>query len=166
MIERAYIYTEYQPTLEDLKRHLRITSDDLDETLKPYLLAGVNAAENSIGSIIAMSEFMDRRRFTSAVRLEGPVVEVISVSLDGVEVAEEDYMLDGRMLTISEELRGDSLTLTYKAGMPQVPFDIKAAVMMIAAKLFNNPADSVEQLPSAAKNMLRPYRSWGIHDGE
>lgn len=166
MIERAYIDTEYQPTLEDLKRHLRITSDDLDETLEPYLLAAVNAAENSIGSIIAMSEFMDRRRFTSVIHLEGPVVEVISVSLDGVEIAEEDYTLDGRILTISEELKGDSLTLAYKAGMPQVPFDIKAAVMLMAAKLFNNPADSVEQLPSAAKNMLRPYRTWGIHDGE
>ena len=56
------------------------------------------------------------------------------------------------------------MSVRYTSGMNQVPFDIKAAIMLMAAKLFNNPVDSVETLPSAAKNLLRPYRSYGMKD--
>jgi hypothetical protein len=34
------------------------------------------------------------------------------------------------------------------------------AVMLIAAAMFNNPIDSVEQLPKASQMLLRPYRQW------
>lgn len=166
MIERSYIDTRYQPTLEDLKRHLRITSGDLDETLQPYLLAAINAAEHSIGSVIAVSEMTDQRRFANTVALEGPVLQIKSVKVDGTEVDKAAWSLEGRDLQVSEQVTGARIEIVYEAGMVQVPFDMKAAILMIATKLFNNPSDSVEQLPSAAKNLLRPYRSWGIHDGE
>ena len=57
MFERSYIDAYVQPSLEDLKRHLRITSGDLDEILQPCLLAAINSAEHHIGKIIARSEF-------------------------------------------------------------------------------------------------------------
>ena len=43
---------------------------------------------------------------------------------------------------------------------------LKAAILMHAASLFNNPTDSVEVLTKASQNLLRPYRSWGLDDGE
>ncbi|NLZ20297.1 MAG: hypothetical protein GXY24_08600, partial [Bacteroidales bacterium] len=38
--------------------------------------------------------------------------------------------------------------------------DIKAAVLLHAAALFNNPVDSVETLPKASSRLLDPYRTW------
>ena len=166
MIERSYIDTRYQPTLEDLKRHLRITSGDLDEILQPYLLAAINAAEHNIGRVIAVSEMTDKRKFDHTVTLEGPVLKIESVKVDGTEIEEAAWSLEGRDLQVSEQVTGAKMEIIYEAGMAKVPFDIKAAIMLLATKLFNNPSDSVEQLPSAAKNLLRPYRTWGIHNGE
>ena len=166
MIERSYIDTRYQPTLEDLKRHLRITSGDLDEILQPYLLAAINMAEHNIGRVIAVSEMTDRRSFDHAVTLEGPVLKVVAVRVDEKKINETDWSLEGRDLQVSDQVAGARMEIVYEAGMAQVPFDIKAAIMLMATKLFNNPSDSVEQLPSAAKNLLRPYRTWGNHNGE
>ena len=166
MIQREYIESRYQPTLEDLKRHLRITSGDLDETLRPYLLAAINAAELNIGKVIAVSEMTDKRRFTRSVVLQGPVLEIQHVKVDDVDIDSAAWSLNGRVLTLNENINGELMQINYEAGMAQVPFDIKAAIMMMASKFFNNPSDSVEQYPSAAKNLLRPYRTWGINDGE
>ena len=166
MVERSYIDTRYQPSLEDLKRHLRITSGDLDETLQPYLLAAINVAEHQIGRVIAVSEMTDKRRFEHAVTLQGPVLKMISVKVDDEEIEEAAWSLEGRNLQVSEQVAGKRIEIVYEAGMSQVPFDIKAAILLMATKYFNNPSDSVEQLPSAAKNLLRPYRTWGIDNGE
>lgn len=166
MIRRSYICTRYQPTLDDLKRHLRITSGDLDEILQPYLLAAINVAEHQIGQLIAVSEMTDNRKFEHAVTLKGPVLEVTYVKVDDVEIDKAAWSLEGNALQVSEQVAGKRMEVVYEAGMTQVPFDIRAAIMLIATKYFNNPSDSVEQYPSAAKNLLRPYRTWGMNNGE
>lgn len=166
MIRRSYICTRYQPTLDDLKRHLRITSGDLDEILQPYLLAAINVAEHQIGQLIAVSEMTDNRKFEHAVTLKGPVLEVIYVKVDDVEIDKAAWSLEGNALQVSEQVAGKKMEVVYEAGMTQVPFDIRAAIMLMATKYFNNPSDSVEQYPSAAKNLLRPYRTWGMNNGE
>lgn len=165
MIERAYIDSYVQPSLEDLKRHLRITSGDLDETLEPYLLAAIDSAEHHIGKTIARSEFTYSGWLIRSLDLKGPGIKVNTVSVDGVSLTDDDYRIDGRTLIISPDITGKEMVVTYEAGMVQVPFDIKAAILLTASKLFNNPADTVEVLPSVAKNLLRPYRTWG-RDGE
>lgn len=166
MIERSYIDSQSQPSLEDLKRHLRITSGDLDETLKPYLLAAVDSAEHHIGKIIARSEFTYSGWFIRSFELKGPGIKIKSVEVDGRSLAEDDYTLNRRTLVIKTGIMGKEMTVSYEAGLVQVPYDISAAILLTAAKLFNNPADTVESLPSVAKNLLRPHRSWGIDDGE
>lgn len=165
MVERSYL-AQFQPSLEDLKRHLRITSDDLDETLEMYLCAAIEAAEHHIGRIIAVSDFSYSGWFVRSFDMKAPFREIKTVAIDGVEVAKEDYTVDKGTLLISSELTGKELAVVYESGMAQVPFDMKAAILLTAAKLFNNPVDSVESLPSVAKNLLRPYRTWGIDDGE
>lgn len=165
MIERSYIDAMIQPSLEDLKRHLRITSGDLDETLQPYLLAAIGSAEHHIGKIIARSEFTYSGWFIRSLELKGPDIMVKSVEVDGDALSEEEYTLSGRNLMISMDVNGRELKVVYESGMTFVDFDIKAAILLSAAKLFNNPMDTVETLPGVAKNLLRPYRSWGL-DGE
>jgi hypothetical protein len=163
MVTRSYI-DGFEPSLEDLKRHLRITSDDLDDTLIMYLHAAIESAEHHIGSIIAISEFVYEGWFVRSFDMKGPGCELKSVEVDGDPLEETDYTVSRCTILISQDVNQcEKMTVTYEAGMTQVPFDIKAAVLLIAAKLFNNPVDSVETLPSVAKNLLRPYRSWGRH---
>ena len=160
MTERIYLDTQYQPSLEDFKKHLRLTSDDLDDALQMYLLAAVNAAEHHIGKVIALSDFSYTGPLVS-LSCRTPLREVAEVKVDGAEVG---YDVRDGVLTLAEGVSGDVMTVRYTSGMNQVPFDIKAAIMLMAAKLFNNPVDSVETLPSQAKNLLRPYRSYGMRD--
>lgn len=162
MFERSYIDAYVQPSLEDLKRHLRITSGDLDETLRPYLLAAINSAEHHIGKIIARSEFTYSGYFIRSLDLRGPGIVVKSVEVDGELLDDDGYELDGRTLLISPFSLGKEMRVVYESGMQSVDFDIKAAILLTAAKLFNNPADTVEAMPSVAKNLLRPHRSFGI----
>ena len=59
---------------------------------------------------------------------------------------------------------GHEVEITYTAGMKEVPYDIQAAILLHASALFNNPVDSVETLPKASTNLLRPYRLWELPD--
>lgn len=166
MVTRSYMDGS-EPSLEDIKRHLRITSDDLDESLKMYLQAAIEAAEHHIGSVIARSEFVYDGWFVRSFDMKGPACKLTSVEVDGNILGETDYKVSRNTVLISSDVTGcERMTVAYEAGMTQVPFDIKAAILLIAAKLFNNPVDSVETLPSFARNLLRPYRTWGLRDGE
>ena len=161
MVTRSYI-DGFEHSLEDLKRHLRITSDDLDDTLKMYLQAAIESAEHHIGIVIARSEFVYDGWFVRSFDMKGPGCELKSVEVDGDPLEATAYTVSRCTVLVSQDVNQcEKMTVTYEAGMTQVPFDIKAAVLLIAAKLFNNPVDSVETLPSVAKNLLRPYRSWG-----
>ena len=129
-----------------------------------YLQAAIESAEHHIGSIIARSEFVYDGWFVRSFDMKGPGCELKSVDVDGESLDKAEYTVNRNTLLISQDVTMcEKMTVTYVAGMTQVPFDIKAAVLLIAAKLFNNPVDSVETLPSVAKNLLRPYRSWGRH---
>lgn len=164
MVERSYL-EQFQPSLEDIKRHLRVTSDDLNDTLELYLRAAIESAEHHIGKVIAVSEFSYSGWFVRSFDMLGPFRRVVSVVVDDKELTSDEYTIDRRTLIIHPEITGEALTVRYEAGHSQVPFDMKAAILLTAAKLFNNPVDSVESLPSVAKNLLRPYRTWGIDDG-
>ena len=129
-----------------------------------YLLAAIESAEHHIGSIIARSEFVYDGWFVRSFDMKGPCCELKSIVVDGEALEKTDYTVSRCTVLISQNVNQcEKMTVTYEAGMTQVPFDIKAAVLLIAAKLFNNPVDSVETLPSVAKNLLRPYRNWGRH---
>lgn len=158
---RSYLLPALMPSLDDFKRHLRITSNDLDAELHMKLMAAFNAAENMIGQVIALSRYTVSGPFLRTFPLPSrPLVEVETVSVDGVTVA--DFTVNGSILVFPEGTEGSEVEVTYVAGMKDVPFDIQAAIMLHAAALFNNPVDSVETLPKASTNLLRPYRLWEL----
>jgi len=162
MTERNFVGMSANGLLQEFKRHIRMTSDDLDAELYQKMLAAVYHAEHHIGKVILRSEFIETVPFASTLILKVPNPVVESLEVDGVETS--GYDLDGKNLHVYGS--GTSMTVTYEAGYETIPYDMKAAILMHAASLFNNPTDSVETLAKASQNLLRPYRSWGLDDGE
>ena len=164
MTERTFVDMAANGLLQEFKRHIRMTSDDLDAELYQKMLAAVKHAEHHIGKVILRSEFVVDVPFSNTLTLKVPNPVVESLEVDGTEVT--GYGLDGRVLSVPQGVSGEQMTVTYEAGYECIPDDMKAAILMHAASLFNNPTDSVEVLTKASQNLLRPYRSWGLDDGE
>jgi len=153
-------YGTYEPTLDEFKTHIRMTSYDLDDDLRLKLLAAIRSAEHYIGMVIAQSVFTYTGDYAKTLTLEAPVTGVTRVKVDGVVLSDAKWSLSGNVLTVLTE--GTTMEVTYTAGMASVDPDIKAAILLHAAALFNNPVDSVETLPKASTRLLDPYRTWGV----
>lgn len=153
-------YGTYEPTLDEFKTHIRMTSYDLDDDLRLKLLAAIRSAEHYIGMVIAQSVFTYTGDYAKTLTLEAPVSGVTRVKVDGVVLSDAEWSLSGNVLTVLTE--GTTMEVTYTAGMASVDPDIKAAILLHAAALFNNPVDSVETLPKASTRLLDPYRTWGV----
>ena len=141
MTERNFVGMAETGLLQEFKRHIRMTSNDLDAELRAKLRAAVRHAEHHIGKVILRSEFV--------------TTEIVT-----------GWTLEGRVLHVLSTVSGENMRVTYEAGYECIPPDMKTAILMHAASLFNNPTDSVETLTKASQNLLRPYRSWGLDDGE
>ena len=163
MVRRTFLFPT-DPSLASLKSHLRLTGDDLDAELTEKLKAAIRSAEATIGKVISPSVFSDTRPFRPELRLKGPVIEIMSVSVDGQELSSSSFSQKGSRLVFQAGLTGDEVEITWKAGMETVPPDITAAVLMKAGRLFNNPGDNVDALVTASDNLLRPYRTYGLDD--
>jgi hypothetical protein len=74
-----------------------------------------------------------------------------------------NFTFDSGVLTVDSP-EGATLTYTVTQGYSSenCPVDIKMAILLIAAKFFNNPVDSVEQLPTASQALLHPYKVYCI----
>lgn len=164
MTTREYC-SGYRPSLVEFKRHIRMTSNAMDDDLELKLKAAVNAAEHHIGQYIALSDITVSTNFVHELKLRGPVASVVSVKVDGELVSPDLYRLRGGRVVMDESVNGEDLMIVYRAGCEDVPADVTAAILLKAASLFNNPVDSVETLTTASQNLLRPYRHWEL-DGE
>lgn len=158
MIHRELLLDRLPVTLADLKRHIRLTVGHFDDDLMEKLLAATFSAEKFIGQIIAPSQFTLSVNFVRAIELETPVLEVREVKVDGVAIT--SYNVDGGSITIQDTIEGDTLEVIYLSGMENVDYDMKAAILMHSASLFNNPLNTVEQLTTAGEKLLRPFRRW------
>lgn len=162
MTERNLVTMTANGLLAEFKRHIRMVSDDLDAELYQKMMAAVYHAEHHIGKVILRSEFVTTVPFVSSLTLKAPNAQVLGLEVDGVPTT--GYDLEGTTLHVYGD--GTTMKVTYVAGYECIPYDMKAAILMHAASLFNNPTDSVETLAKASQNLLRPYRSWGLDDGE
>ena len=137
-----------QPSLGEFRNHIRLTTTEMDADLMSKLKAASASAEHVIGEIIALSDFTLADTFSHSVTFpERPFVGVRSVKVDGQEVPQASWTVNGSTLTFADDVEG-------------------AAILLHAAALFNNPVDSVETLPKASFNLLRPYRNWELKHGE
>ena len=162
-MERNYIAT--QALLGEFRNHLRITSTDMDAILEQALEVGIERSEAEIGRVIALSVFKGvQMPFAQTLSLRGPIVEILSVKVDGTVVPAANYAFDAMSLTFADGVEGSSVELAYKAGMEQIPSMIKGAIFLFGGRYFNNPTDTPEERDrTAAANLLRPYRTWRGH---
>ena len=71
-------------------------------------------------------------------------------------------MYSENSLAIASDVEGENVEVVYSAGITVAPDDIKAAVLLMGASIFNNPVDRPEERDrTTARNLLRPYRNWG-----
>ena len=135
------------PALADLKAHLNLpTAGGADDAeLAEMLDAAVNVVEGIIGPITAASVTETHRGVRSDVIVlrRTPVVDLVSVSSRyGSSLTAEslgDFELDaesGLLRRADGYGFAGSFTVTYSVGRPSVPADIRLAILIIAAHLF------------------------------
>lgn len=153
------------PSLAELKRHLRITATDLDEDLTAILRSAIMTAEHEIGTVIPASSFVLKQTLSCrSIKLRWPTTEVTSVKVDDVALESGDFTNTESLLILADGVEGEKVEVEYNAGLESVPDDIKSAILLIAGGLFSNPTDRPEERDrTTARNLLRPYRSWGEH---
>ena len=143
--------------LEQLKNHLHMFTDDFDASLELNLRAAIAKAESYINGRVWHGELTESVPFNNSVTVNDPTAVVTSVKVDGSQV---NFTFIGGVIKV--EGQGKELTYTAQVGyLPEdCPVDIQMAILMIAAKFFNNPVDSVETLPTASQHLLHPYRNY------
>lgn len=145
-------------TLQQLKNHLHMFTTDFDETLAFNIRAAVAKCENFINGIIWHGQITQSVPFVSPVEID-PTAVVTEVKVDGEPV---NFTCSNGVLTV----QGTGKTLEYTATVgyteEDCPADIQMAILLVAAKIFNNPVDSVENLPTASQHLLHPYRKYCI----
>lgn len=153
------MFDNYPVTLDELKNHLHILSEDFDQSLWVNLRAATAAAESYIGRdiirrVVGMSMPFSKT-FTVA-----DFTTVENVTVDGMNV---EFTQVNNNVTILVD-NGEVVRYTLVSGWEPAdcPMDIKMAIMLMAAKYFNNPVDSVEQLPKASSALLKPFKNYMI----
>ena len=86
------------------------------------------------------------------------------VSLDELKqhLRISDDMLDSNLIIMLlaaveyvEKFTGVNFSVDYKE---EIPFQLKAAILLTAGRLFENPTDTVDGLPTVAKNLIADFR--------
>ena len=140
-------------TLEDVKKHLRITGDEFDDNLRGLLEAATDAAENFTGLKLrdeSYSVICDYSREIATGLL--PIRSVDGETVEGAVVNGSKVLLP--------VVPGSTVEMTVRTGYLLLPHAIQAAILLMTGKLFDNPSDSVENLPKASTNLLKHYRRW------
>ena len=81
----------------------------------------------------------------------------MEVKVDGETV--EGAVVNGSKVLLPV-VPGSTVEMTVRTGYLLLPHAIRAAILLMTGKLFDNPSDSVENLPKASTNLLKHYRRW------
>lgn len=146
-------------TLEQAKRHLRITSDDFDDDIRGKLEAAITSAENYTGIMLREYDYVVTCDFTGVIKTEIMPMKEVRVKVDGIEVGNIDW--EDSSVILPDTCRGSKIEIEIKTGFDIFPDDVTAAILLITGRLFENPSDSVENLPKASSNLLNAYKRWG-----
>lgn len=166
----------------DMKKHLRVTGNDEDSLIEVYIKAAIRYVENytrlllvegTAQQIFIRPTTMDNTQFFSLAI--GNAIEVTSITCnteDDLTVQKaitSDWTLIANTnkpriyapkgLEFTDNVTPYQITISYRAGFDEcdIPSDIKVAIMLVCADMYENRMDSVKQLPTAAEILLSPY---------
>nr|DAW47262.1 MAG TPA: Head Tail Connector Protein [Caudoviricetes sp.] len=146
-------------TLEQAKRHLRIASNDFDADITGKLEAAITVAENYTGLMLREYEFSVTGDFARQIKTGLMPIKEVSVKVDGNEISDIDW--EDSTVILPGTCSGRKIEIKIKTGFDVFPDDITAAILLVTGRLFENPSDSVENLPKASSNLLNAYKRWG-----
>ena len=166
LTSRTYDATFFASLLAGFKAHLRVTANDLDTQLETCLKASISSAEQFIGVYLVKSDLSLSGPFERVTELPMPLVFVSGVTVQTINaglviataLTSDQYSVHGNTLVISDTVTADDMSINCIVGRSVMEDDIKAAIFLRAARLFNNPADSPEVMINASDNLLSPYR--------
>ncbi|QTC88183.1 head-tail connector protein [Brevundimonas pondensis] len=167
-------------SLDEAKAHLRVTSDDENDSIEGYIAAAcawIDGPWGWLGRCIGKHVLEVRSNvFGGFSRLPlGPVQAIVSVqyvAADGVErtLDPAEYVLDDDAMDRAPGfawplLRGDpnGVRVRYEAGFVEVPKPVKQAVLLLVGQWFSvreavNVGNIVTEPPFAVRALLGPYR--------
>lgn len=172
--------TDFPVTLDEAKAQLRVTHSDEDTLIGNYIAAATRYVEQNLSASIAEQVWLlTLDEFADNIELpRGPVITVDAfeyVDADGLtqEVDEDSYTLD--LVSRSPWIVRNSgysypttmsginmVTVTYTAGMEEVPEDIRHAILLLVGAWYQNresvSADTIKELPLAVDALLQNYR--------
>ncbi len=91
-----------------------------------------------------------------------PITDIVSVRLDGEELDVTEIGISGSSLYFPEGMKGNSVIIEFIAGFKEVPFDVAAAILLIAAKFFLKILRILwNNCRRLLQNLLRPHKRWG-----
>lgn len=165
--------------LSAVKEHLGIYHDEKNHNLTILMSAATNIAEKFTGQIFRVGGDVYEQRisaFSDRVELDySPTTGITSVTyFDGSNASQTlstglyqliDFTTPQTVVfdagTVSTYVRDDAVKIRYVAGFArssEVPSDVKSAILLITQYLYDNPGDSVRQMPTASEYILRNYK--------
>lgn len=139
--------------------HLRRMDDTMDDLILGCLYAAINRAENITGQHFG-DTIIEIKGVAPEIIPTGyfPIREIYSAQLDGKNVDVSDFVIkDSKILN---PYPGRLVRLTVKIGYEELPFSVRAAILMICGKYVEHPIDGRETLPNTSDNILKGYRRW------
>jgi len=167
-------------TVQELKDNIGIFHPEKDAILALYLQSAVDYAQRFTGLQLMPAVWeLQMSTYYEFIKLsKSPFIGIVSVKYYDADnvlqtlVSETDYIVTSAYSGIIQFKtdfvlydRPDALQIRFNAGYADaatVPPLIKSAIILMAGKIYDNPVDSVENLPKASTNLLRQYRQWQI----
>lgn len=172
--------TESPVLLDDFKNHIGFSTSDetRDDAFSALLEAATDDAQSFTGLQFLPAQYEQYfSEYNQAVELDMfPVTGINQVKYfdagngENILVSGTDYYIElnsnpAKVHFINSftpyAYREDAIVIQFGAGYEsaaKVPPLIKAAILLAAANMYVNPADSVQALPTASRNLLKQYR--------
>jgi uncharacterized phiE125 gp8 family phage protein len=162
-------------TLAELKAHLRIVHTEQDAYLQVLLNAAINEIRTRVNvEPASATNVFSCELFVSQIMPVKPVNSITKVEyydaagqLQTMPQAEYELvkrwprLRDAIKFYESYTVQSDKaypIIITAAAGYTSTPADLKAAVLLIAGRMFEYPADPVAERMSTADRLLKAYK--------
>jgi uncharacterized phiE125 gp8 family phage protein len=159
----------------DLAEHLRVTASDELPLIDGYAKAATATVERRLNRLLVRRAVEIRAAALpfgrcSAVLYGGAVETVTTFTVDGVAVPDGDYQIVGdspaALVPTTDWPQSNSeglpVRIVYTAGFDQVPYDIRVALLLIGADMFENRTQHVVGtsvgVNPAVDALLMPWR--------